>query len=642
MPSDGSNVALVNIRSVSANVATPSDATERDYYEYKYAQGVYQKLISGWNDIAAETERQRDLRYIKDADSIELRSQGIIKPDEVYTPCRLIDTNIRSEQPSFVQYVTQSRRSIIFAAPDSIPVDGLDKLETDFTNKSRYLEWEIPFLRCIDGAQAHGWDGVEIIFDAEKPGNFCFEHIGHDRLIFSVDCESIEAQEVIAIKKNLTSKQLRVLVTEDGFSEDQVNKLIATNQKAMGSTDCVNELYEVFFKQNGIVNVGWYANACDDYLKTPVPLFMGCRDISKVKPAEIDPTTGEIITPQDYEPMFETEYPVVVFKYIESNDPRIVELNGRCKLDEASQEAASALQSSFVNGTVRASQIYGSPAGNNLDQNPSDLPILTDVVLGGGRLLSKPINFWHTPYPDAEVMQGMQAVIVNNKQEQSKVDFAALSRKDSGKTATEIQAATNKSSELSSVQVILLSIFIRSCYAKGWKITQNRVLQGKIIIKDPLILDLFGSDIEVDQQMRVTKCSGAKTYIIKSSGDVDVIQRNEKLQRLMQGWEVFGKTGIATEYLKDILRYAFPEDASRYISILEQGENNQLDMLKQLLVKTGNTLKAAVTNPATGQLLPSAEPLKNELMQLAIQIQQATVGGQDQQPAQLPQQQQAA
>jgi hypothetical protein len=621
-----SGTSLVAIQGVEAAVRGGAP-DEKTYYDYNYAKGVYDKLIGGWSQIVAETERQRDLRYVKDADSDSLRKSGLIAPDALYTPARLIDTNIRTEQPSYIRYITQSRRSIIFASEDGQTVDGLEKLEDDFTKRARYDKWEVPFIRMVDGGQAHGWDGLEILFDENKPGNFCFEHIGHDRLIFSVDCEDVEAQEVIAIKKMLTAKQLRTMVA-DGFNQAQVDKLVSTNQKDLGNSDCINEVYEVFFKLDGVVHVAWYARPCDGYLKEPTKLFMGRRDFTAAPlMPEVDPLTQQA-PPADYPPIFETEYPVVVYKYIESNDPRIVEICGRVKLDEAAQEGASALQSSFVNKALRSSKVYGSPANSNINSDPNALPILTDVVLAGDRLISQPINWWSLPSPDESTLKGMQMLVLQNKQEQSRPDFAATNRKDSGKTATEMNLVAEQKNELSSVQVILLSITIREAYAKGWKIFQNRVLQGKIIIKDPVLLNLFGEGIEVDQAtMRVASCQKAKYYLVKSSGDVDVVQRDQKLQRLMQGWEVFGKTPLAMEYLKDIIRYAFPEDAARYISVLEQAQMNEVAQLKGLLQQTSAVLQAAVTDPATGDIKPEAKPHQDKLIMLAQQVQAALSSG---------------
>ncbi len=618
------------------NSAAP--AKERDYYKYEFARGVFMQLVESWMSIDTETERQRDLRYVKDCASEDLRAAGILKEDEVYTPARLIDTNIRAEQPSLIQYITQSRRSIIFSSLDGAAVDGIEKLEQDFTNKARYLEWEIPFVQNTDGTQAHGWASIEICFDPSFPGNFYLEPIPHERLKFALDSEDIEAQELVAVQKNLTSSELKSLVAE-GFSQEQVEKLISSNAKAQGRGDCINVCYKVFFKQDDLVHVAWWAPMCDDYLKAPEPLFLGMRDFSSLPEKDtVDEATGEVIK-GDYPPIYESEFPIVLRKYTESSDPRIIEINGRVKFDEAAQEAASALQSSMVNASLRSANVYASPKATPLDQMPSDLPMLTDIVIGNGRLFSRPVDFFTTPAPAGSMLQFFQAVVTSNKSETSQVNFAALTRKDSEKTATEINAAAQAKNELSSVQVILLSIFIRKVYAKCWRIYQNRVLQGKIIIRDVSLLNLFGVDIQIDEATgAVIACKKATRYIIKSSGDVDVIQRQEHLQRLLQGWEVFGKTPLSMEYLKDIIRFSFPEDAVRYLNVLEQSQVNEVENLKGLLMKVSQVLQAVIIDPATKQPIPSAAPLMPQLHQLAQQVQAALSGPTQQGQISMPQQ----
>jgi hypothetical protein len=589
---------------------------DHDYYDFAKAKGIYDKLIDNWLNTKGNVERERALRYVKDADSISLREKGIIKADEMYCPARLIDQNIRAEQPALVRYLTQSQRSIIFESPDATPVDGKEKLESDFTIKARYLKWEVPWIECFDGAEAHGKDFVEVSFDSDLPGNFRVEHIGPSRLVFSTESEDLKAQEVLLIEKMLTSNQLKSMI---GFDQGQVTKLISTNQHERDSQDCINKCYKCFFKQEGIVHVCWYAkDGADAYLKNPEPLFLGKRDFTQ--PMLLD-DGAEV---PDYPPIYEKEAPIFILPYTVGNDPRIVDIVGRCKLDEPYQEGASALQSSMINGALRASGIMACPKGNNTGVPPNAAPKMTDAVIGNGRMWNQPIEMFHTPYPDVSLVQFLNAVVTANKQEQgSGISFAVLNRKDSGKTATEIDAAQQTSQELGSVQVILLSIFIREVYACCWEIYQNRVLQGKIAIKDPSLLTLFGEGVEADERGFVTKCTAAVTYIIKSSGDVDVVQRQQHLQKLMQGWEVFGKTALAPEFLKDIIRYAFPEDATKYINILDTQVANEADALKQLLLKTSKVLQAVVVNPQTGQIIPEAAPLQGELAQLAQQILQA-------------------
>lgn len=606
--------ATVFIKPQGAN-SEFSSADGHDYYDYQKASGVYDKLIDSSQWLNTMVERERALRYVKDAESITLREKGILKADEVYIPNRLIDQNIRAEQPALVKYLTQSQRSIIFESSDGIPVDGKEKLENDFTLKARYLKWEIPWIQCFDGCQAHGKDSVEVLFDPRKPGNFCIEHIGPNRLIFSKDSEDIQNQEVLLIEKVMTSNQLRSM---DGFNQEQVTKLINSNQTEAGQQDCNNRVYKCYFKQEGIVHVGWYGKNLDGYLKNPEPFWLGKRDFTKPK------VLAEGDTVPDFPPIYEEEFRIYMLPYVVNNDPRIIELPGRCKLDEPYQEGSSALQSAMVNGAVRASNVMMAPKQNNLNIPPNDAPSMTDKVVGNGRVWNQAMDMFHTPYPADSLVQFLNALVTQNKQEQgSGISFATMNRKDSGKTATEINAALETSQELGSVQVILLSVFIREVYACCWEIYQNRVLQGKIPIKNPDVLILFGENIQADERGYVTVCTAATEYLIKSSGDVDVVQRQAHLQKLMQGWEVFGKTAIAPEFLKDIIRYAFPEDATKYINILDTGVANQADALKQLLLKVANVLKTFVTNPAGAQQEMMQPGMMEQMVSLAQQVQAA-------------------
>lgn len=607
------SVATVRLTPASSN-GEGAQEDSHDYYDFQKAKGVFDKLIDGWKSQDEEVTRQRAVRYIKDSDSLSLRQRGILLADEMYSPQRLIDQNIRSEKPALIKYLTQSTRSVIFETTDLTPVDGKEKLEAFFTNCARFLKWEIPWTRCFDGSQAHGKDSVEVVFDASKPGNFRIDHIGPSRLIFSTDSEDLHAQEVIAIERILTSNQLR---TMKGFNKEQVSKIVQTNAAKIGSQDCSHKCYKVYFKQDGIVHVAWYAkDGCDSYLMEPKPLWLGKRDFTAAKINE-DPENPEAIA--DYPSIYETEAPVYILPYSIDNDPRIIEIVGRCKLDEPAQEAASALQTAMVNGANRASKVMGAPKQNNLGIPPNAEPTMTNKVIGAGRLWDQPIDFFTTPWPAQSIVGFINQVVTSNKQEQgSGIAFAALNRKDTEKTATELNMAQQESQELGSVQIILLSVFIREVYACCWGITQNRVLQGKIKVKDPSLLMLFGDNVDATEDGVVLSCTGAKEYILKSSGDIDVIQRQQHLQKLMQGWEVFGKTAISVEYLKDIIRYSFPEDASKYINIIDTGIANQADALKNLLIKVSKVLQAIVQDPSS---IATVSP--EALQQLAMEVMSA-------------------
>lgn len=581
MPGEFSEAPLVN--------ATPdvSEAIFPEWNKYAFAQPRLKNIIDDWKPLSDEQERVRKLRHIR-VDKESLKADGLLVEDETYVAVRLIDQNIRAEQPQRVAYITQSRRTSVFIGPKEVTPDKIDLLESDFTKVSRYLGWETPFLRTDDGSITHGWDSVEVAFDIDYPGHFCVEHVGHDKLMFDREAEQSENQEVLIRKVNLTALQLRVNVTRFGFSSLQVKDLIDKNKKNEQATkDVQYEVYKCFYRQesDGVIYVGWFEPTLSDWIKAPEPLFMGIRDITKLK------TEVQGDGTMDYPKVYETEYPFYILRYTESENDKIAETKGRGFLDEPSQNAASCVLSGIVNGTARAYKVYGSSKQNPAQPNTNP-PKQLNIVLKPGLLYDNEIQWAHTEYPPVSAIQALNALTSYNKTETAKVDFAVNNRQDSRKTATEVAKADKDSGELSSVQVINLSIFIRQVYTRCWRIYKARVLQGNIVV-DEDIQPLFNFD-----------------YVLFSSGDVDVIKREEKMQRQMQAWPVIQKTPLANLFLQDYIRNAFPEEADRYVKALSATDP------RQIVVALSTCLQAAVVDPQTGKLRPELNDLAPQLMQL--------------------------
>jgi hypothetical protein len=223
-------------------------------------------------------------------------------------------------------------------------------------------------------------------------------------------------------------------------------------------------------------------------------------------------------------------------------------------------------------------------------------PKQTELVFKAGTYIDKPIKFFGMAYPPISVIQGYQAVTSSNKAETAKPDYAVENRKDSRKTATEVAAATTEATKLSAVQVTLLSIFMRAVRGRCWSISSNRVLQGKI-----------ECDEKIKEMCKVE-------YNIKAAGDIDVVEREQKLQRQMTSWEVISKTPAAMPFLEDILRNAFPEEADRYIEAIRMGDPG-----KQLVMQLGQTIKQMAVDPMTGGLKPEYKEIEDILQGLEAQ-----------------------
>lgn len=593
----------------------------QSYADFDYSKTAINSIIAEWEGVEKDSERARELRYLRYTKSEKLRQDGQVLADESYIPTRLIDVNIRREQPQFVAYLTQSRRSVVFNSLDGLNNPALDQLDILFTNKSRYLGWEVPFLRLIDGMQQHGWDSVEVVFDKSMPGHFAIEYVGHDNLMFPKDTEDIQRQPMIVRKITITALQLQQFVDESGFDSEQADLLLQQeNKDSTAPTTKFYDIYKVMFKEQGFVWYCYYGGApTSTWLLAPQKLYLGRHDITKPKQIVLGddelPVNDALGQPiKDYPSLYETDYPIYLLSYVVSEDTSITECKGRAHFDEPAQEAASALLSSLVNGTHRAAGVYASPAQVNPSQPASGPPKLTDIVLESGRMYDAPLNFWHPAYPDTVVVTAYQTVLRANEQESSKVDYAVMNRKDSGKTATEVSAARQESQMLSSVQVTLLSIFIRSLYARCWSIFQNRVIQDKIVLSESLRKYFY----QTDPQGTIVPVN----YAIKSAGDIDVVQKAEKLQRMMQFWEVVNKTGLANEFLKDVIRVAFPEDSEKYVTILDNQAAQANVQKDQLITKLSGLVKELAVDSQTGQLRPELQNMVPQLQQLAAETQQ--------------------
>lgn len=587
-------------------------SNRRSFLDFKQSSGIIKNLISKFSKQQNQVETNRKIRYHRDVDVDSLKAEGKLLTDENIYPVKLVDTKIRQEQPQYIGYLTQSRRSVIFANLDGSEFPGSDRLESDFTNKCRFHGWEVPFIRCVDGFEANGWDSIEVVFDPSTPGNFAYEHIGNDRLIIPDDCENIQMLDILPVQKAVTSWQLDEMVEKFKFNSVVVNEL---KTKYSTGTDSFNydqktiAIYKIFFKESGIIYVAWYANESQQWLKEPEPLYIGCHDVTVEKQQVGVDEFGKPI--MDYPPEYATDFPIFLFRYIESEDPKVMQIKGRCLLDKEYQMAVTAGLSGWINKLTRSANVYASSEATASNATPLSSPKITDTILKNGSMFDKPVNFFSLPAPESSLLTAIMQIMTISQQESSQVNYSALNRPDTEKTATEIAAATKESNKLSSVQVSLFSIALRSLFTYCWKIYQNRVAQGVIEV-NPELLPLF---VEIDPS--TGKIIKLREYTIKSSGDVDVIQRAEKLDRMMKFWPVISATAAAQLFLADMLMSAFPEDANKYIKALGIAQQD-----KQLIGKLAGMVNTLATS--NGRIRPELKGMEEQLKQILLEAQQSS------------------
>lgn len=604
------------------NIVNPDqDAEMSELFEFARAKIRIDQLISDWSSECADTERRRDERYI-DLDIEALRQKGDIQKDETFVPNRVIDTNIMRELPEFMAFLKQSNRLAIFNCLSN-PDISTEKLEIEFTKGLTYLGWYKQFKKLVDGAELHGWDSIEVVFDASKPLHVGFEHIGHDRLFYNRKCSDIQDSELLIRKYDITLLRL-LKFKEKGFNPDQIDLILQTNAARRKKDETVN-IYKVYFKFNNCVYVCWYSKEANTtgWLKDPDKLRLGIAEQVEESPGSADSMQIDIAiqggaalpnTLKWIDKDIDT-YPIFQYLYKDDECETITEHVGRGFLDLPMQEAHTAIATGFVNGLTRASNVYASPSTD--DGESADIKQL-DVELVNGGVYNKPLNFFHTDYPDVSVLTGMQYLSTLNAQNTGKTSFAVSNRKDSRKTAKELALAEKEEEQVESVGLADFSEDLRAILSFTWLIVQSQALQGKISFLTktvPVTVQTAQGPVQSGETEIVNDNEIInQRYDVRPAGDVDVIERQKKLQQMQTDWPVIQTTGAKNLFLEDFVRLRYPDKAEAYIKAIREG-----DQAKQLIMSLAALVKGFASPADISALDPQQ---KQQLQQIEQQVTQ--------------------
>lgn len=396
--------------------------------------------------------------------------------------------------------------------------------------------------------------------------------------------------------------------------------------------------------------------------------------------ANRQPIIQNVLTPQTSYSWQQKEvenYPVFINYYRETEKPLLFDHIGRCFLDKDKQEMNTAVLTSFCNGCTRAMKIYASPEEDNI-QDGKPAKQLANIKWSNGGIFDKPMAFWHMPYPDPMILKALQYFDVANSQDVGQTDFAATNREDSRKTATEIKAASQQSQLLDSVDLTLFSEFCREVLSFAWLIVRSQALQGKIKFLQISKLDAIpveatvgldqnqqtGAIPQPPQQMGALPMNGmqpqqapaqvnpqlqqqsmqqkmmqgivnseqsyiqemtgytndidtlVRTYDIRAAGDVDVIQKAEMVQNMMQDWPVYSQTPLAGRFLADLTKLKYPMNGDVYTDILVQGNPKN-----QIIQSLGIIVQQMVKEPDVARTL--TPQMTQQLQQIEEQAKQA-------------------
>jgi hypothetical protein len=223
-----------------------------------------------------------------------------------------------------------------------------------------------------------------------------------------------------------------------------------------------------------------------------------------------------------------------------------------------------------------------------------------------GALIDANVRQFQLSPPNSTMLSAIQTLVTQNSQEQSQMNYAAMNRQDSRKTATEIQTASAEAQLLSATQVSLFSISIKKIYEHCWEIYKSRVIDG--LLEPTIPLHYF-----IDHE-----------YNIKPAGDTDVVERQEKAQKMLQVWPVIQQnSALAMIYMEDMLTMLFPDEAPKYLTQMKQDTTKT-----QLLQQLSAIVQSLVIDPQTGQLTPEAQPYAQQIQQIQQQVQSLAGGDQ--------------
>jgi len=587
--------------------STAADSTWKvpDLMLHKEAAATIRKLKDVMDEQEQVVINNRHLRYTE-IDLEAERKAGRIAPDELYIPQHIIDTNIRREQAIYIGYVTQASRAAIFTNKDDPTIDG-QTLERDFTMRVRYDGWQIPLYRAIDGMQMNGYSIVEIVHDQTKPGHMALQDVAYGDFGYSLDSRDLQACEMVTRRYRFTKTQLLAMANKDtwGFSLAQVQKVVCVKDSETNDykEQSLYKVEKVMFRKKGVVQVAWScAERCDDWLRAPRPLYIGRLTL--------DPSTGSFVK------AFETTYPYYVVPYSITENTEIRQIKGRAYLDQDYQEGVSSLMSSFVTAHRRASYLVFSKDSEN-DPN-SDVITQSNIAFKAGAVINSKVKQFQLAPPDATMLSSIQALASSNLQENSQINYAAQNRQDSRKTAREIEASTQSSQQLSQIQIAMFSSALKAIYLGMYDVIRSRVMGGLIEGISDALINLYSYN-----------------WALKPAGDVDVVERQQKIQAMLSSWGVISATPAAQLFLNKLLTLMFPDDAPQYIQAMGEDQRKT-----QVLMACGQVLAAMVQDPAalSPQEQQNIPQIKQLLQKIQIVVQPPQQGGK-QQPPQQPQKQ---
>ncbi len=516
-------------------------------------------LIDDW--LAREAlviEENRDAHEL-DVTAVEARSRGIVQGNETFIGRRVIAGNIQRELPTFIQYFSGSYRHVTCISVDgAVGLPALTAIESEFTHGFRVGNWLEQHIQTISSMALHGRGVFMLLARPNTPLNTVPVYVPPEDFIFPLGARDIQKCPQIAIGYTITIDQLDAWAKTYKWNEGEV----AAIRGSTPDMNLVNQMFRIHMILTKSVTpatatsaevtkvmVAWYSIDRRKLLSELIEFDAGFRDGTGAN----QPTDT---------------YPVFPIYYNITENPNLIERKGRAFEDMHDQEALTMIWSAIVNGCLRASEVYVSLKDKGTVENPEITQ--TTFVMDPGKILKQAIDFNHAPWPDASMLQSANALKTENASQAGQVDFAAQARKDSRKTAKELSLAEEQTTANNTVPLTMFSSGYKGLIQFMWKVLQNNITTG------------FNKDFLKTRPDVLQQIPGANIQM-SPAGDVDFVERQEKLKLYTQYFELFKGTAVGEFFLKKILELAFPLDYPQIVPLLADNKNDMGMALVHLL-----------------------------------------------------------
>lgn len=579
-----------------------------------YFDGLYNAFT---NKIVPAVENARASRRLEiDVDA--MRANGALLPHQIVIGQRIIDINISRELPDYVAHLTQARRYAIFEPIDKTVQVDTNALEMEFRRVMTYDGYIIPYIMFADSTKLHGWGIVDVCYDPAKPGAVSVEFVSAGNLFFDPRVRDIQQAPLIARRYEITSVDLAAFAKEYAFDPAvtaQLREKLENQEKlADGQPQECNYIYRTFYKVDGIVYAGWYSKDLQQFLRLAEPFYNGV-DKQIETPPEIDPAnpTMPMAPIVQWVPAEETEYPFVLSLNRITEDEPIVASVGRASMDYYTQEAATALWTAFVNGCVEASNVMWYPKEPNMDAPAA--PKQIDFEIRHGAIFNQPMEAFAPPFPSSQLPGALDMLRTQNAEDTNQVAFAVNNRKDTRKTATEIEAATTQDSQMTSVSTTIWATTLGKIANAAWRIVQSQALQDKIafVLKAPAEqIDPATQQPVVAPPTNDVELIG-REYKVIPAGTVDFAERVEQINSMQSDFPIIKGTAAEPVFMEEYLRLKYPAIADKLIAPLQQQQQQALQMVQAMQP----ILQVAVTDEQ-GRLKPEFQQYAPQLQMFGI------------------------